>query len=256
MDSKKHKPKNCEEWKIQFDNVLNYYVSDIVTKINNLKLTIHQREDISSNNYKKLLNIIKNTKYPKYLENVLKQLHENGNDECLEHILENYYVHYMRPAYNTYMTLLHEPGVDYHISCQIMLRLVRDRIFGQFQFGTKSRNVLPLLNNRETGLKVNSKIKKSINYDCIDSLEFLLNYVRNTSIEGINDLYNTTHYASNDIKEQIKQLDKHIKKILSPDCLEILLNMYPRFNEAIDEYDNLDFFQDNPVLLRILKRNL
>ena len=57
-------------------------------------------------------------------------------------------------------------------------------------------------------------------------------------------------------KQLIKDLDKHVNKILDSDCLKILLQIYPKLQEVLNKYNNLDeFLQDSEAFLRILKKH-
>ena len=237
--------KNCKKLKRQFDTSLNIYVTDIINYCN----ITFSTNDLKKNNYKHLSTIIKNSGYSINLGNMLIQIKQTGNEECLEDILNEYYVHFMRPAYREYMNMQNE-FIDFHISFEIILRLVKDSLFGQFQFGTK-KNLSFLLKQRELGVNVKNKIKKSINYDCRESFEFLLDFVQKNTFKNIRYIYSNKR----DNKKVIILLDIHIKNILDNKCLNILLNI-PDLKKVIDEYNENSFLYDNDGLLILLKKNL
>jgi hypothetical protein len=242
--------KNCKKWKRQFDTSLNTYVTDIINYCN----INYSSNELKSNNYKLLSTIIKNSGYSINLGNMLIQIKQTGNEECLEYILNKYYVHIMRPAYHDYMNKFDE-SIDFYISFEIILRLVKDQLFGQFQFGTKkTMNQTILLHQREINNSsyIKGKIKKSVNYDCIESLEFLLDFTRRNTLTMITNYYIDKKYN----KDLIKELDKHVNKILNPNCLNLLLQFYPQLQEVLNKYNRLDdFFQDSETFLRILRRH-
>jgi len=239
----------CKKWKKQFDTALNTYIEDIVNDAN----ANYNKVILRSNNYKVLSQLIKRTGYPNQLENFLIQLKQNGHENCFEYILNEYYVHIFRNAYDEYMNMQNHAGIISHISFEIISRLVKDRLFSPFEFGTKkTMNQTILLQQRELGLnnKSNNKIKKNVNYDCIESIDFLIEFAKKNNRKMITDIYSNKRYN----KELIQLLDKHINKVLKKDCLNLLLNIYPYLQKVIDKYNNLDeFLQDSETFLKILK---
>ena len=126
----------CTQWKREFDRTLEFYVTNLVDQIK--KLRIEQQQMLT--NHATMIAMLKKSRYNEFLNTILTELIVSGNRKCLEHVIKKYYITHFTPAYDNFMNLQLSGGTDKqvisYISLEIMSRLIKDRIFGEFSFGT------------------------------------------------------------------------------------------------------------------------
>jgi hypothetical protein len=145
INTKRTKVVSCEEWKQQFDSTVNFHLNEILQKIKNNRFEPEELAHIRTlTKDDAFVHMIQLTGREEYLQRVLLSVFEVGAERCLEHVFDNYYTqHVFQLAYRDFMDLTKEMGVEdacYTISLQILLRLVKDNLYGEFtMFGLKRR---------------------------------------------------------------------------------------------------------------------
>jgi hypothetical protein len=151
----------CEEWKYRFDGFLDAYVTAIYTSYNTHPEK--KREQIKASPLRDtvLVDVIKQTGFEKALSNILVDLLAQDEHQCLEGVLANHYVGTFRPAFNEFMAYPNIMKIETRcskISLAIILRKLKDKLFGEFSFG-KSRK-----SKRNENLKSLISLKNEIVY--------------------------------------------------------------------------------------------
>jgi len=140
------RPLTCEQWKQRFDDFLDAHVTGIYNKYNQQPERKRRFVDTHPKRDSILEDVVQQSGFEQRLSNQLQSVFAQQDDEaCLEYILKDRYVQIFRPAYDEFMSYPNSASLNsrcYNISLAIMLRALKDKLYGEFSFGKSNSLIL------------------------------------------------------------------------------------------------------------------